>query len=1453
MFGSLFTLGKRKKSRDKSSRSTKRFKSLSARHLMIENLENRELLSICTWTGGGTDNNWSSSANWQNNQAPVSGDALVFQGTTRINTNNDLTSTSFNSLTFNGTSNFTIDGNAIAISGSGPSITVNQAATIMIDPAINSASVLLTYVNNSSGTLVLNGDVNSSSLFLKNGGGALQLNGAAGCSSIQITAGTLETGSSNRFSNDPAISFYGGTLNLDGHDETICSLFSSGGPASVITGNGILTLQGGLTSSLTPVNISGNLNLTSGTHTFNIYCPYFTPSLTISANISGSGSINKTGTGQLILSGNNTYTGDTTITAGTLQIGSDTAIPHGSNYGNVTVNSGSILDLNGHNISINGLSGSGTIKDTATSAATLTVGYNNQTTTFSGAIQNGTGVVSLTKTGTGTLTLSGNNTYSGSTSIDDGCLQIGDGGTTGTLGNGSGAVVNNATLDFNRSNGYQVNNAIYNYGEVENLNTTSGSALTLTDLIDGEYESYIYNHGTLYLGENSYSNAWIENDSNTSGSLTIAGDTTYCHLYKHGSGQFTVVGNASYCWIMNDSSGLLQIGGNFTNGQHITTGSPDARITLDGSSNSYVGPVELNGGTLSFASWGSGYDNATIHVCENATATLRWLGTNNNNTEDISKYLRLDNGVTTTFDIGEGNIVHLANAFGDNKTGAIAKTGSGTLVLENNNTYSGGTTVSTGILQVGCYTDTGSLGNGNVVIAQDASLEFDYNADITIGNNISGNGSVTRNGSGTLFFTGNITYKGLTTIVSGTIQIGDGQTDGTLDIGSVTGSGSLVFNCSDDLVVKNDISGSLSIEKQGSGKLSLTGDNDYTGKTIIDAGTLAFANGSLGSTSDISITDNATLQCIPGCTQNISILTPIYITDGITVTLDDGGNNVTLSASIYVYTGSLIKAGAGTLTMSGNYAFSNVVINAGTLTMSGTDNFNSVTINKYGAMALSGLNTCDSVTINSDPPNSEPHNSGSLEVSGSLTLNNSTNPMTNYGTLTVVGSGIIYEGSTIIRGSGNSSSNSEAAISWLGFGGDVNTYTYELWDGSSWSTLATTTSADSTALLSGLQPNQQYTLKVTGNSSSGGNVSHESAVISTSSSSDTSGWYRIGDIECIDTNDTEEDAYLGVGEDVGDDVESNNSGGHISNCNLTGLKPFLNDAKLHVAGATDDNVDSFVEDKSWVYAGSLQGAILQSVQGLVTDGSLPTLDSDGSVTITRIYSPEFGLDCYTFNSDLYPEGGVSKIHRYKHKVHYDYFKPDPTRPTCGSGNSSSFSSFSNLNRGVSSGNDSSGGDSSSGSSDDSGDGSVATPGFGPSEDTGAGETSSNAIDNSGGCSCGRTLYGLTYDSRQCAVDTGYGPGWSDVDELPVLIVARNTNTLLARFGAEQAIWFDVQAVGGNTVYTARYGAKETLIHDTTNHLFILTSSDGTFYEFFDADQTDYPPGRLHHNDLDGEG
>jgi autotransporter-associated beta strand protein len=148
----------------------------------------------------------------------------------------------------------------------------------------------------------------------------------------------------------------------------------------------------------------------------------------------GNGGLNKTGAGLLTLgSSSNNYAGATNIAAGTVKLAADNAIPSGAGKGNVAVNG--TLDVNGHNQTINGLTGTGTIDNTAAATSpTLAVGANNQTSTFGGVIQNTAGTLAVNKVGTGTLTVTGANTYSGGTTVSVGTLVV------------SGSIQGNTTI-----------------------------------------------------------------------------------------------------------------------------------------------------------------------------------------------------------------------------------------------------------------------------------------------------------------------------------------------------------------------------------------------------------------------------------------------------------------------------------------------------------------------------------------------------------------------------------------------------------------------------------------------------------------------------------------------------------------------------------------------------------------------------------------------------------------------------------------------------------------------------------------------------------------------------------------------------------------------------------------------------------------------------------------------
>ena len=151
--------------------------------------------------------------------------------------------------------------------------------------------------------------------------------------------------------------------------------------------------------------------------------------------------VEKVGSGTLVLAGTNTYSGGTVISAGTLDVRNNSSVGTGR------------VTLDGRHQFLAGANNLTFVNPFAinTSGGAIDTGAN--TLTVSGAITDGNGPGALTKTGTGTLVLTNSNTYTGGTTISAGTLQLGDGGTAGSI---LGDVLNNGTFAINRSDMFRV-------------------------------------------------------------------------------------------------------------------------------------------------------------------------------------------------------------------------------------------------------------------------------------------------------------------------------------------------------------------------------------------------------------------------------------------------------------------------------------------------------------------------------------------------------------------------------------------------------------------------------------------------------------------------------------------------------------------------------------------------------------------------------------------------------------------------------------------------------------------------------------------------------------------------------------------------------------------------------------------------------------------------------------
>lgn len=245
--------------------------------------------------------------------------------------------------------------------------------------------------------LLMSGQIVGPGGMTKTGAGLMRLSngGNSFTGGVNVQAGTLQLGA------DYALPFgagkgnvqVDGTLDLAGFKPMINGL-NGAGTVDNSTGTAFLTVGMANTSS----SFSGTIKNTAGTL-----------------------GLIKTGAGTLTLGGTNTYSGTTNIGAGTLKVGSNGAIPSGAGKGNVLLDG--TLDVAGYSPAANGLSGVGTVDNSAGNGS-LTLGAGDASSIFYGTIKNSAGSLSLVKAGTGTTTLAGNNTYSGATTVTAGTLKM---------------------------------------------------------------------------------------------------------------------------------------------------------------------------------------------------------------------------------------------------------------------------------------------------------------------------------------------------------------------------------------------------------------------------------------------------------------------------------------------------------------------------------------------------------------------------------------------------------------------------------------------------------------------------------------------------------------------------------------------------------------------------------------------------------------------------------------------------------------------------------------------------------------------------------------------------------------------------------------------------------------------------------------------------------------------
>jgi fibronectin-binding autotransporter adhesin len=714
-----------------------------------------------------------------------------------------------------------------------------------------------------AGTLVLSGANTYTNQTLLLSGGALNIQndtalgatggGAVASGTIVATGAALETqgnitvGAEALLLNGTGIGGGGALRNISGNN-TYGGAITLNTAARINSDSGVLTL--------------GNFNVISAGQNLTVGGAGDT---TVSGVIAtGNGTLTKDGTGTLTLLGPGFYQGVTTISAGVLNIRNGNAL--GSGFGGTTVANGAALELqqgivgsvfvgpealtlNGTGIADGGalrnISGNNTYGGPITlggaarinsDAGTLTVGGSigglgqNLTvggagnTTISSAIGIGTG--SLTKDGAGTLILTGNNTYSGGTTVSGGTLQ---GNTTSLQGN----ILNNANVTFNQLTAGTYAGAISGGGSLAKI---GAGTLTLT-------------------GNNTQTGGTTING----GAISVAADANLggaAGTLAFGGGTLQTTGTFS----MSRATTLNSGGGTFDAASGTTLTHDGAIGGIGGLTKSGAGTLVLLGNNLY-----SGGTTVSGGVLQGDTTSLQGTILNNAN-------VAFNQATTGTY----------AGAMSG--TGSLSKSGSGTLILSGSNSYSGGTTVSAGILQGNTLSLQGTIVNN-------ASVVFNQTGSGTYAGTMSGAGGLTLQGGGTLTITGNNLYAGPTTVTgSGLVVNGSLASTVTLDsmstlggtgtLGGVISNGAMLMpgNSIGTLNITGNFSqngGTYQVEVNPAGqsdRLNVTGTATINGATV----QVVAASGSYGTSTTYTIL-NATggvSGTYSSVTSNFAFLTP---------------------------------------------------------------------------------------------------------------------------------------------------------------------------------------------------------------------------------------------------------------------------------------------------------------------------------------------------------------------------------------------------------------------------------------------------------------------------------------------------------------------------------------------------------------------------------------------------
>jgi len=899
-------------------------------------------------------------------------------------------------MTF-GTGTLTVNGssvNGIKLFGSGHTLTFNNTVSA-------SGKWFGITTSGTGNTINIGGTFTSGDIYVMNGG-TVNITGTNTVTTSQIRLGGDfgNTGNQNQavggtlgFTNAAGgLTFASGINSVTGNTSNAL-LINSQNTSGTNTLSGLIAMDSNLTIQN---SAGGTLNLTNATGpdakgkilTFNN-----AGTMSVTGAIAGStgGNVVKNGAGTLMLNAAGTYTGGTTINAGTLRINATNALP--STSGSLTITGGT-FNMFASNQTVVGLSDGGgntggIITTTSGTAGTSTFTLNDTgSDSFAGQINDGaTRLVALTKTGAGTLTLSNSNSFSGGTTLSGGTLTATNGGALGTgliTINGAGTTLNlrndvntsfsnngltlttgatgTTTMSADQATGAGTNHTLTLGGTVS---LASGTTLGITT-----GNGYTLAMGPVVVtGASTPSTSFAGAGTGVLASLTGSASATTSTVSFKGTGTTTITGN------------VLDGGGALSLARSTAVGT----LILQGTGSNYTGSTSITNGTIRTAVATNGFGN------------------------------------TSGISIGAAGILDLRNdssaAFSNGTTNyAVSTSGSGaTINVDNNNSAVTGNTLTIGALNLGAHTlnisgaNNYSLATGAVTLSGAGTVSAN-SANVTLGavtnggnrltvtgvsnttlaGGVSGAGDFLKQGTGTATFSGTASTFGgggsnvfidqgtVSVATGGSLGTTNGTTTGLINMGaSGTGGLNATLNIANSGVTLANpvlvrylqtggktISGTFtSLSSTYSGAISLA---DHLTITAANGGTLLFT----GVISQAAGTGSATPGA--GLVNNTSP-TGGFSTNGPGVIINSGGS----STGIVEYDNAMTYVGdtvvnSGTLQFNGSGSLASSTIRLGnsgaaTINMSAAGGTSlPVTINvrpSTGTKTISAANTSGTATL----------------------------------------------------------------------------------------------------------------------------------------------------------------------------------------------------------------------------------------------------------------------------------------------------------------------------------------------------------------------------------------------------------------------------------------------------------------------------------------------------------